>query len=141
MPVRITWASAKPIKLAIAQKNYGVEAGSRPEVISAVERVESDYIITVDGIPSNAARQGPDEAAASIEERCTLRCAGKTDRIPTKAKITQGEIGTLALITFPRNEPYSLGGKEVEFTIKLGSDTLRQRFKLKDMVFDGKLEL
>ena len=44
-------------------------------------------------------------------------------------------------VAFPRTDPIVLEDKNVEFEMKLGPMTVRGKFKLKDMLFDGKLEL
>jgi len=139
--VRITCASAKPVKIAIARKNYGADAGSKPEVIAALERVDPYYLITVDGIPSHASSKGPRGIVQLVQSTSVLKCAGKSPRLPNKVEIMQGEIGTLALITFTKENPFTEDDKEVEFQLELGSKLVTKKFKLKDMVFDGKLEM
>jgi hypothetical protein len=44
-------------------------------------------------------------------------------------------------IAFPRSAGISLDDKEVEFVTKIGPLVIRKKFKLKDMVFNGKLEM
>ena len=42
---------------------------------------------------------------------------------------------------FPRQRNLSLEDSEVEFNVKAGEVPIKQRFKLKDMVFNGKVEM
>jgi hypothetical protein len=42
---------------------------------------------------------------------------------------------------FPKDTPYTVQDKEMEFTTKLEKLTIRKRFKFEDMVFNGKLEM
>jgi len=42
---------------------------------------------------------------------------------------------------FARSAPFTVDDKEVESSTKFGDVTLKYRFKLKDMVFNGKLEM
>ena len=139
--LQIRWASAKPVKMAMARKKFGDTAESKPEVKEMVDRVEKDYMITVEGIPPNMARQGAEKLAGSLKKNCAIHCAGKDDLIPSDAQVGQGEKGIVAMVTFPRKDPFSLDDKEVEFSMKLGNATAKRKFKLKEMVFDGKLEL
>jgi hypothetical protein len=45
------------------------------------------------------------------------------------------------LFLFPKTVPLTLDDKDVEFSSKVGSLMVKQKFHLKDMVFDGKLDL
>jgi translation initiation factor 1 (eIF-1/SUI1) len=139
--LQIRWATAKPVKLAVARLKFGAEAESKPEVKELVNRVEKDYVITIEGIPPNMARQGVEKLASSLKMNCAMHCAGKDDLTPSDAQVVQGERGITAVVTFPKKDPFSLDDKEVEFAMKLGNNTAKRKFKLKDMVFDGKLEL
>ena len=139
--LQIRWASAKPVKIAMARKKFGDEAGSKPEVKEMVDRAERDYMIAIDGIPPNMARQGPEKFAAALKKNCAIHCAGKDDLMPSDAQVGQGEKGIVAMVTFSKKDPFSLDDKEVEFAIKLGNATAKRKFKLKEMVFEGKLEL
>jgi len=42
---------------------------------------------------------------------------------------------------FPKQTPFTLDDKDVDFTAKFGKLVIRQSFRLKDMVINGKLEL
>ena len=44
-------------------------------------------------------------------------------------------------ILFPREAAFTVADKEVEFVTKLDKLTIRKKFKLEDMVFNGKLEM
>ncbi len=45
------------------------------------------------------------------------------------------------LFVFPRTRPFTIDDQEVTFATKLGISGVKLKFKLKDMVVDGKLEL
>jgi hypothetical protein len=47
----------------------------------------------------------------------------------------------VVLFLFPKTAPFSLDDKDVEFSTKLGPILVKQKFHLKDMVFNGKLDL
>ena len=44
-------------------------------------------------------------------------------------------------LMFPRTEAITLEDKNVEFKLALGPMDVKKKFKLKDMVFNGNLEL
>jgi hypothetical protein len=45
------------------------------------------------------------------------------------------------LLVFPKNAGLTVDDKEVEFVTKIGKMNIRKKFKLKDMVVNGKLEM
>ena len=49
--------------------------------------------------------------------------------------------GSSAIFLFPKTIAIDMDDKEVEFSTKLGQTQVRTKFKLKDMVFNGKLDL
>jgi hypothetical protein len=60
---------------------------------------------------------------------------------PSDVEFTAAQASVEARFHFPRSVPYTLDDKEVEFATKLGDLSLKYKFRLKDMVFNGKLEL
>ena len=139
--LQIRWQSAKPVKMALARLKFGAEMDSKADIKQLVEQDEKEYVIMVEGIPSNMARQGAEKLANNLKKNCAIHCAGKEDLLPTDAKAGQGPKGVIIALMFPKKDPFSLDDKEVEFSMKLGNTTAKRKFKLKDMVFDGKLEL
>ena len=47
----------------------------------------------------------------------------------------------MLFFVFPKTDPITLDDKEVEFSTQIGPMQFKRKFKLQEMVFDGKLEL
>ena len=99
------------------------------------------YIVAVAGFPAQLARMLSDPEAllaATILKR-------KKDSISPKnvRKFRALERGNAAdlLFFFPRSAGITLEDKDVELIAKLGRMETKKKFKLKDMVLNGKLEL
>jgi len=56
-------------------------------------------------------------------------------------KVERDKDGSTILFTFPRTAAISLNDKEVEFVTRFGPMEIKHKFKLKDMVYQGRLEL
>ncbi len=83
----------------------------------------------------------PGDAAKALSEVSFLS-SSRTGPI----KATQIEVGKPGktmdvLFAFPRSMPFTVEDKEVELSTKLGTSNLKYKFKLKDMVVNGKLEM
>jgi len=132
------WQSALPIKEAFVRLKYG--AGS-PEAKQILDRQETGYAIVLSGALEPLVRGNPDELKRALINASFLSAKGKGALKPTDVQISNTPKATEVLFTFPRSTPFALEDKEVEFSTRLGDAALRYTFRLKDMVFNGKLEL
>jgi hypothetical protein len=131
------WQSALPVKQAFVRLKYGAEAATSPDAKKSLEREETNYEIVLSGPFGPLLRSGnPETMKKGLMEASSLSAKGK-DVMPTDVEIGAKDM----LFTFPRTTAFTLDDKEVEFSTKLGEIALKYKFKLKDMVYNGKLEL
>ncbi len=140
----IRWVSALPVKQAMVRMNFKGDAASSPEAKQRLEANEPDYVIAVSGLNRGLVRGSADELKQAMMAATQLVIKGKEPIKPTDFRIVgQGRVD--ALFAFPRTNPITEDDKEVEFQSKVGAAgatiSIKQRFRLKDMMFNGKLEL
>jgi len=136
--VRLTlsWRSALPLKQAFARQQAGKNGTITSEGQALLEREDDLYVVAIQGLPPQYTRTGPDNI---IEGH--LRRKGRPD-IPAKQAGTQMiRGGALLMIGFPRTDPIALSDDEVELDVKLGQLEITKKFKLRDLVYHGKLSL
>lgn len=75
-----------------------------------------------------------------LKTATVLRCKGKEPIYPTRIERLQTPEGLMTVFLFPR-DPITLEDKEVQFETAMGPMEIRTRFVLKDMSYQGKLEL
>jgi hypothetical protein len=126
------WQSALPVKEALTRLKNGAAVAASPE---------AGYLIVLSGPLESLLRGNPDELKRALINASFLSAKGKGAMRPTDVQISTTPKATEVLFTFPRSNPYTLDDKEVEFSTKLGDAVARYTFRLKDMVFNGKLEL
>jgi hypothetical protein len=144
MHVRIRWESAMPIR-----------AASKTE---AAEQAANTYVISLSGMPAMGGRrrrseqtqdegggQGrPDPAAmqARMKDATRLERKGKDPIAPVRVEMKENEESRETWFYFEGGgQPIDLADKEVTFVTRLGPMRIRAKFTLKDMVYQGKLEL
>jgi hypothetical protein len=137
--VTVRWDSALPVRQALSKQ--GPAAGADKP---AMEGESASYIVAVAGLPRAGEYMGAMVAAAvnrldQLVAVTSITIKGKP--VLTPEKIEYGRDGTSLLFVFPRTSPISLDDKEVEFATKIGTMEVRRKFKLKDMVYQGKLAL
>jgi hypothetical protein len=139
-PVRIrltiSWRSALPLKQATARQQAGSGGTISPEVEAVLAREEELYLVAIQGLPPQYTQAGPNHTIDAFLHR-----AGKPDIPAARGASQPAPGGALLLVGFPRTDPITLADGEVEFDVKIGAFGVKKKFKLKDMVFHGRLEL
>ena len=140
VPVSLQWISALPIRQAIAKSRFGDAALTAPEAVKLLGPQER-YIVQISGLSQRFVRAEP----ADLKSHAFLKIKG---REPIAAAAVQGtnQNGQVVLfLIFARQEGgkpvITLEDREVEVSLELGQSKISQKFRLKDMVFDGKLEI
>jgi len=135
------WQSALPIRQAFVRLKFGAEADKSAEAGKVLEEQERPYEIVLSGPMGMFLGGKPGDSAKALSEVSFLS-SSRTGAL----KATQIEVGkpgkTMDVVfAFPRSMPFMIEDKEVEFATKLGTSVLKYKFKLKDMVLNGKLEM
>jgi hypothetical protein len=135
------WQSALPLKQALVRLKYGAEGVSSADAKEVLDRTETTYVITLTG-PLGAVLKGtPDNLKAGLMDVTTLSAHGKAPIKPTELQVNMSPKGQEVIFAFPRTTPFTVDDKEIDLTTKLGVLPVKYKFKPKEMVFNGKLEL
>jgi hypothetical protein len=140
IPVTVRWQTAMPVKQALLRARYGSEAATAPEAKKALATEESNYIIAVAGVPGMV-RDESESFKKMLLSQTTISVRGKDPILAADVKFIKDGRAMDAFFAFPKKDPVTLEDKEVDFSTKLGTINIHQKFRLKDMVFNGKLEL
>ncbi len=139
--VTVRWHTAAPIKQAVARARYGNEVGTSPEAAQMLNRQETHYVVGIIGLPMAVAKRNP----AQLKSNALLKLKGRSPIVAEDVKAAPDARGANLYMFFPRTQPGShvivLEDNEVEVSLKLGNTEIKRKFKLKDMLFDGKLEI
>ncbi|HVP00206.1 MAG TPA: hypothetical protein VMT15_19175 [Bryobacteraceae bacterium] len=140
MQVVVSWRTALPLRQAIVKQKFGAEAGSSPDAKKMLEEEQKAYAIVLSGLPGRMLR-GSEEMKAALLKNTVLSIKGKEPIAPSDLQTgASGQHATVVFL-FPKTAPIDADDKEVEFSSKMGPIVIKQKFKLKDMMFNGKLEL
>jgi hypothetical protein len=131
------WQSAMPIKQAFVRMKFGAEAATSADAKKLLETEEPAYVLVLSGNLRPFLRGKPEGLKQTIQDVTSLSVKGKS---PLKLEDLQVSPSQIVFL-FAKSAPISLDDKEVEFSTKLADVVLKYKFKLKDMVYNGKLEL
>lgn len=163
----VRWQSALPVREALLRQQSGVTKPDDAQVAASLTAPMNGYVIAVMGLPetppSSRSNGGygrgtdtdrDDDSTArttnsrddttdhSLDQVKTATYLSRKDKATLFAdKAQRDKDGVTLLFTFPKTTPISLDDKEVEFVTRYGSLEVKRKFKLKDMVYQGKLEL
>jgi hypothetical protein len=133
----ISFRSALPVRKALVRSRLGSAAAVPPEAAQLISKEPEEYVVVVTGLPAAMARL----VDPAFTDKSTLR-AGKKPPMAAKAMDVQRRTQSVDVFyTFPRTPIISADDKEVEVDLRIGPIEAKKKFNLKDMVYNGKLEL
>jgi hypothetical protein len=136
--VFVRFYSALPVKQAIARAQYGDEVLTAPEAAKLLSRQETHYIVWFRGLPLRMLGGDP----KTLKDKAQFKIKGK-EPVTAEEILTRGEQRQPDLyVFFPRaGSPLAVEDGEVEVQLTLPHNKVKRTFKLKDMVYEGKLEI
>jgi hypothetical protein len=143
-PVTLTirWQAALPVKQALLRLKYGSEAATSSEAKKILENQDDAYVIGIVGLSQGLVRGVPVQIKRDLMEFTFLSSKGKDNLHPADVQFNSSASQFIDVyFLFPKKTPFTLDDKEIEFTTKFGTLVIKERFRLKDMVINGKLEL
>ncbi len=134
--VLVRFHTALPIKQAVARGRFGDQVLESPEAAKMLGREEDAYLVGITGAPKLMAA----DPAALRNAQMVFK--GREPIRPQNVTMEKGEAGLVIYLFFPRQPaPIKLEDDGFELRIKFPQIEIKRRFKLKDLVFEGKLEL
>ncbi len=141
MQLLVRWQSATPVKQALVRRRFGAEAATSPDAKKFLDDTAS-YIIAVAGFPSALARGMSPEMRLTVKQQTSLSVKGRPALQPVDVGMSPPGPQMEIFFVFPKaGSDFALTDKEVEFATKLGTLAVKTKFRLKDMVLNGTLEL
>jgi len=130
----VRFVSALPVRQAMMRARYGDEVGTSPAAAKVLSTPDNYYVVALAGL-----RRPPGDVQA-VKEKSTLRAKGKEPFGPAQVRAENG----MLVLFFPREgHPVAVEDGEVEVQVRLPDlvGPIRRSFKLKDMMYAGRLEL
>lgn len=143
----VRWQTALPVKQALVKMKYGSEVTTSPEAKKILDSEEKAYVIAVSGVGPAMMGQGmrgggdPEAMKKALLEQTSLAVKGKDEVKPTAVQFGRVGRGFEVYFVFQKKDEFSMDDKEIEFVTRLGPVQVKQKFRLKDMVYNGKLAL
>jgi hypothetical protein len=134
--VTIAWRSALPLRQAVVRRQAGQGGKVTVEQEGFLSRDEGYYVVGLTGLPPQYTRPTGGSTLTAF-----LRREGRPAIPAQQASVDKSAGGFALLIGFPKTDAITLEDREVEFTARFEPFEIKKKFKLKDMVVGGRLEL
>lgn len=135
------WSSALPVRQALALHQYGRGGLGNAKAMELLRGSDDEYVVDVAGFPVGTIPQGVRRFEAQLLETATLVVKGRKAVKATATSVPEHGNHLIATLRFPRMENLSDAEGLIEFAAVAGPMDIRQKFKLRDMTFKGRLEL
>jgi hypothetical protein len=136
-PVKIIWASATPVRLAVLKLRSAGQPISE-EQVSKASQPRANYVIAIVGLPAPDAGSDPHALARSA----TLAVKGKPPEQAADSEYRYIGSADVYFFRFPR-AALSITAADVsaEFAARFGQVQIKHKFPLGAMRFNGQLAL
>jgi hypothetical protein len=137
----IRFPNALPLRHAKALYRLREEKLPAEKLNSLIDAPAPDYVVEIFGVPSEVAHQGAGTVEALVSRSAYLRTgSGRTYR-PSKVEVTIQPTTLKILVHFPSEEPIRVSDDDLEFFADIQLLKCKEHFKLKPMMYQGRLEL
>jgi len=137
----IRWSSALPIRQALALERWTREGLDSAEAKEFLERREPEYVVEIFGLPARMVPQGTRRLEEELSSSVRLSVKGHRPIRATGASVPEYGEHLSVQLRFPRDESITADDGTLEFAGAAGPMKIETRFKLKEMVYRGRLEL
>ena len=140
MEVVVRWESALPVKQARLRAQFGDKLPHPGDPTYTLDQLDKDYVISLTGLHGRGSHD-PAERHDSLLSSTRLLVKGKGAVPAEDVKFDSASEAFTIKFLFTRAAPIDLDDKEVTFQTAVGNLKIERKFKLKDMVVNGKLAL
>jgi hypothetical protein len=141
-PINVTvrWASALPVKQAIIRSRYKGDFQESEKDKQLLNMKDEQYVVLLSGLPSRMAR-ALQRNTDRIKQMTVLHRKKKDPIAAASVEVLPRDQFVEIFMFFPRDEAIALEDKDVELRTEVGPFKIKRKFKLKNMVYNDKLEL
>ncbi|MCY3776778.1 MAG: hypothetical protein OXH11_12435 [Candidatus Aminicenantes bacterium] len=134
MPVKWAWSRVRELN----------RVRSKTDDREWMAKDSSHVVVSVSGLPPRmipAEDTEKDRFLDGVRSQSYLKVGKRARWLPTGAKLGRQQRWVALYLLFPRNQarPVDPGDKTIEFVTRISDQKISRKFKLKDMVLEGKL--
>ena len=140
LSLHVRWMSALPVKQALVRSSMSSEQQMDERTQQFLKRAETHYLVAVSDIPARMVNAS--EGTERFVQAARIERGNHGEPLAPERVEARPERNRMTLyFFFPRTNPITLEDKNVEFVLNAEQLEIKRKFKLQEMVYQGKLEL
>jgi hypothetical protein len=137
----IRWSSALPIRQALALREFGVQGLQTERAVEMLTREDPEYVVEIFGFPTALVTREAGKLEQGLAKTAKLYRKGGKPIGAASVRVPEYGMHLAATLRFPRMEELSPDDGVLNLYAEGGTAKIDQAFKLRPMVYHGKLEL
>lgn len=137
----VRWSSALPVRQALVLTEFGKGGFQDPKAQELLSRDPSHYVIDMPGLPAILFSRNVKALETDLAKNTRIYLRGRKPLAPVSVELPEHGMHLAATMRFPRWEGVNEEEGTVEFTSKAGPMKIEVPFKLRPMLYRGRLEM
>jgi hypothetical protein len=137
----LRWSSALPIRQALAIVEFGRAGLDSPRAVELLNCNEPSHILEIFGFPTTVFSRGAKYLEEELLRTAILEVDQRSSAAPSSVRVPEYGMHLAATLRFPRFADLTANEGVLQFSAAAGPLRIAQKFKLKEMVYEGRLEL
>ncbi len=137
----VRWSSALPVRQALVLTEFGKGGYQDPKAQETLSRAPEQYVIDLSGLPAILFSRNVKALETDLAKNTRIYLRGRKPLAPVSVDLPEHGMHLAATLRFSRWESVSEDEGMVEFTSKAGPMKIEVPFKLKPMMYRGRLEM
>lgn len=133
----IRWASALPVRRAMALQEFGRGGLDQPGALELLNTPPEHFVIELAGLPSSLVNA---EFERNLAKARLVLPGGKMVK-PAVVDLPAFGVNVNATLRFPRSEQGVSEDGRIELYVQAGTLSIEEKFKPRQMMYEGRLEL
>lgn len=141
MYLTVRFSSALPIRQALALMEFGRSGLDDPRAVQLLNAEPEECVVEVAGFPTISMNRGAAALAEDLRKSARLTVKGSEPVAAKTAEVPEHGMHLVATLRFPRLGDLPVSEGVLQFSASSGTIRIEQPFKLKQMVYRGRLEV
>lgn len=137
----VRWKSALPVRQALALTEFGREGLQHPQAVEALTREPANLQLQIAGFPALLFTDRAPDLESQLRRTAWISIPGQSPVPPESAAVPPHGNHLMAELSFPRFASLTPADKSIRLAATVDGARIEREFKLKEMLYQGRLEV
>jgi hypothetical protein len=137
----VRWKSALPVRQALALTEFGRDGLQHPQAVESLTRVPANLELQIAGFPAILFTDRAADLESQLRRTARVSVPGHPPASPESVAVPPHGNHLMAELTFPRFANLTPADKSIRLSATVDGARIERDFKLKDMLYQGRLEV